>query len=144
MKRTLSAEQKQKSEERRARLRGLAKQISGMGAAERADLAARCPVMTIEGRVLSQFNQCMVAMQNPTATICGGFRQWIKAGRAVRKGEHGAAIWIPTGKTQDATTPNEPTAEDTEGQSVRFILGTVFDVTQTDEIADEQAEEIAA
>lgn len=81
--------------ERRAAMRKLAKQISDMVPAQRAELAARFPVVTIEGRALSVFNSCLVATQSPNATVVGGFRQWIKAGRGVRKGEHGMAIWVP-------------------------------------------------
>jgi hypothetical protein len=31
------------------------------------------------------------------ATIVGGFRQWLKQGRCVKKGEHRSDIWIPLG-----------------------------------------------
>ena len=65
--------------------------------------------------------------------MVGGFRQWIKAGRAVRKGEHGMSILVPC-------MPGKDRADDDAAQndSVRFIGGTVFDVSQTDAIEREE------
>ncbi len=134
--RNATPEQKAKAAERRAQMRAIAKRISLMPLPERVALAQRIPVTTIEGRALSMFNCCMVAMQNPTATIVGGFRQWIKAGRAVKKGEHGAAIWFPLGdKKNDAATERcGIQVEVTEANEIRFGLATIFDVSQTQEI----------
>lgn len=125
-------EQKQAAQERKARMRALAKQIAAMTEEQRAQLIATTPVVTVAGRVLSPVNQCMIISQNPRASVVGGFRQWIDAGRSVRKGEHGVAIWIPIGtaKAAEAETPGE-VAGDSEG--IRFALGTVFDISQTDE-----------
>lgn len=53
MKRTLTPEQIAKRDERRGRMRALASQISKMSDAERAEIAARYSVVTIEGRTLS-------------------------------------------------------------------------------------------
>ena len=125
MKRTLTPEQQQRREARYQ----LARDIAAMTEEQRASLAARSSIATIEGRTLSPFNACMVASQCPNATIVGGFRQWLAAGRCVRKGEHGFAIWCPTSKK---------TEDDSEETAVRFVLGTVFDVSQTDEITDQQ------
>ena len=134
-------QQKEAAEARRAKFRNLAKQLSAMPAADRAALAARLPgIATIEGRTLSTFNMCLIAAQCPTATIVGGFKQWRKAGRTVRKGEHGLSLWVPCGsvKRDDGT------------ERVQFLSGVVFDVAQTEEIhtaqPDEtlQAQELAA
>ena len=130
MKRPPTEEQKQKAAERRERMRAIAKQIAAMDEGERFALAMRCPVVNIEGHSLSTFNQCMIGHQIPAATIVGGFRQWLKAGRAVRKGEHGAAIWVPISKGGEEMDPAKPTG-------VRFVLGTVFDVSQTDEVCSD-------
>ena len=138
MKRTLTTEQQAAREERRAAFRKLARQIGAMTAEERGRLSASLPtIATVEGRILSVFNQCLVAAQCPNATLVGGFQQWIKAGRAVRKGEHGLAIWIPTHAKTDANAqPGETSSTDDE---TRFIMGSVFDVSQTDEIAERVA-----
>lgn len=126
-------EQKRAAAERRAAMRRLAKQIGDMTDSQRSELAARVVgIATIEGRALSLHNMCMVAMQNPTATIVGGFRQWLNAGRAVRKGEHGMCIWIPCWSGKDDSG-------DVEGSPDRFILATVFDVSQTEAVEAEVA-----
>jgi hypothetical protein len=42
---------------------------------QRAAIAARMPITTIEGRALSMRNHVMCFMQNPTAiTVVGGFK----------------------------------------------------------------------
>jgi len=129
-KRTLTAEQEAARDARRERFKVLAVKISAMTEDERATLAASlCGVATIEGRVLSLNNQLMVALQCPNATIVAGFQQWRKAGRMVRKGEHGAMIWAPTHKREETGT----VAEDPH-----FITVTVFDVSQTEALEAER------
>jgi hypothetical protein len=115
-------------QEKRAKVRQLAKRVAGMTEIERMELAQRFPITTIEGRALSLHNQCLLIFQanGITPTLVGGFRQWKKAGRSVRKGQHGFSIWIPTGKKSEE-------GEIEDGEQVRFICGTVFDVTQTEE-----------
>src|SRR5262245_53593411 len=106
-------------------------------------------IRTIEGRELSIFNQCLLVNQLGTASIVGGFQQWKRAGRSVVKGERGLAIWIPTGRRaagadESAAEPasgdvfslvdGEPADGPGEGQrgAVRgFVIGTVFDISQT-------------
>jgi hypothetical protein len=63
--------------------------------------------------------------------MVGGFNQWITAGRAVRKGEHGLSLWIPCqGKSESDDEPGE----------TYFRMGTVFDIEQTAEIQNEKQE----
>ena len=131
MKRNLTEDQIKARDERRSSFKAIAKKVADMPADERAALAARMPVVSVEGRAMSVHNCCMVTMQCPTATIVGGFRQWLKAGRCVRKGEHGLTIWFPR-------IAKDETGEAT-GAPDGFMLGTVFDVTQTDETAQQQA-----
>lgn len=140
MRREPTEAQRAAAAERRAAMRKLAKRVSAMTSDERNAIAARLGVVTIEGRSLSPFNSCMVWCQNPTASVVGGFRQWIRAGRAVCKGEHGMAIWVPTIRTRKApdSSPEVPDAD-----SIGFVLGTVFDVTQTQEIETGAAAESA-
>ena len=115
-----TAEQKAKAAERRDRFRALVKAVAEMSDAERAALVDRCgSVVTIEGHPLSFFNTCLVLSQNPGASVVGGFAQWIKAGRAVRKGERGLGIWVPVakGKGDDAPTAASEQPADADGNT---------------------------
>ena len=123
-------EQKRAAAERRERFRALAKQVADMPDEARAALVDRCgAVVTCEGRALSFVNTCLVLTQRPGASMVGGFVQWLRSGRAVRKGETGLGIWIPTMKGEKAEAPDDG-AEGQDGP--RFIMGTVFDIAQTD------------
>jgi hypothetical protein len=132
MKRQLTADQIQARDERRARARAIAKAVSAMPELERITLANKLGVHTVEGRELSLHNQCMIALQCPTASVVGGFRQWLTAGRAVCKGQHGIAIWVPIGRGKPEEQAQVPV--DGTGEKPGFILGTVFDIGQTSEI----------
>lgn len=78
----------------------------------------------------SMANAMLIYVQKHDAMFVAGFHQWAKHGRRVCKGEHGLLIWIPTGvskKGEDQpVTVEEPTG---------FIMGTVFDIGQTEPIA---------
>src|SRR5262245_46008722 len=96
-----------------------------------------------EGRAPSPFNTCLVLNQLLTASKVGGFRQWKDKGRSVKKGEHGLMIWVPTGKgekTDDGeTVPVPETEAGADGEKPKragFIMGTVFDVSQTEPSRD--------
>jgi hypothetical protein len=136
-KRQPTEEQKAKAADRRERMRAIAKQIGEMDDAARARLVGG-GVYTIEGRALSIFNQCMILSQDPGATVVGGFAQWRTAGRKVCKGGHGVAIWIPI-HGGEAKPGEDPTA----GTKPRFLLGTVFDVSQTEPLTEPAAAEMA-
>ena len=122
-----TAEQRERAAQRRAKLRELTRSVAAMTPQQRAEIAARCGVVTVEGRSLSIFNACLVWQQRPTASLVGGYRQWRRAGRQVRKGEQGIAIWVPIGQPEPAAN-----GEPADGAK-RFVLGYVFDVTQTDD-----------
>lgn len=132
-------EQKRAAAERRERFRALAKQVSELPDDERAAIVDRCgAVVTCEGRALSFVNTLLVVTQRPGASMVGGFAQWLKIGRAVRKGETGMGIWIPTMKGEKAEPAAETVdgAEGQDGPRARFIMGTVFDVSQTDPVVE--------
>lgn len=115
---------------RKERMKELRSALCKLTVDERQALAERYGVVTIEGRQLSINNQCLLAMQMGNPTIVGGFQQWKKAGRVVRKGEHGAIIWFPSGKK------SEEQVQDDEIE-MHFFTGVVFDITQTDELVKE-------
>lgn len=130
----LTAEQIEARDKRRAAFRELWKIVAKMPIQERLATAHKFGITTCEGRELSLCNQILVAMQRRDATFVGGFRQWLKVGRAVRKGEHGAMIWVPTARGTGQMVHDEETGQDFEAMQTRFIIGTVFDIGQTDEV----------
>lgn len=142
--RNLSPDQIEARDARRLKFSGLAKQIADMPDNDRAALAARMAgAVTIEGRSLSAGNACLIALQDPNATILGGFQQWRQHGRTVRKGEHGIMIWAPTQRREKpapagAAAVLEPAAGEPSDRP-GFIMVTVFDVAQTDAIGVEVA-----
>lgn len=79
------------------------------------------------GTKYSAVNCRLILAQMPEASVVAGFNQWKAAGRTVRKGQKGIAIFVPTlrkGEEEDAVLKG-------------FRIGYVFDITQTDEIAVE-------
>lgn len=136
MKREPTEEQRAIAKERRERFRAIVQKIGKMTEEERGELARRIPVIaTCEGHTLSLHNQCLLALQCPSATLVGGFRQWKKQGRAVKKGEHGHMIWVPSVQGEisiDIPQPGE--IDESERRELRFLMGTVFDISQTAEM----------
>ena len=140
--------QKAAAAERREKFRQLAKQVAAMTDEERQAILDRVgAVVTCEGRALSPINSCLLISQLENVSMVGGFQQWIRSGRAVRKGERGLALWVPVAGKSPEAGPSAA-AFTTEGPNVlvsgepgerpNFIMGTVFDISQTDEIAQEQ------
>jgi len=148
--RKATPEQKAAKAARREQFRALVKQVAAMSDAERAQIVSRVgAILTCEGRQLSPVNTTLLLMQMPNASLVGGFRQWLKAGRAVKKGNHGAMIWVPIKKGRQAE-PDPPEDADEEkpeteagGGTTRFVIGTVFDISQTEELTAEQAAKIS-
>ena len=134
-KKQATPEQKEAAEARRAKLRELCKRIADMDDAERVAMANRFgAILTCEGHPLSLHNTLLLIMQLETVSMIGGFQQWRAQGRFVRKGERALGIWIPTSrKGEDAGGEDG----DDEGGKQRFIFGSVFDVSQTDESSAE-------
>lgn len=123
---------------RREQLQQLAQRIRAMDAAERDALATRIGTITAEGRRLSPFNCCYLWTQAGRALAqVGGFRQWRKAGRTVRRGEHAIGyIYVPTGKPGE-TAPKDEAEATEDGGRVRFVLVPVFAVEQTEALVDQ-------
>lgn len=129
MKRKPTPEQQEQAKHRREEFKKLVKQIANMPDAERIALSNRLgSIVTVDGHPLSMCNTILASMQHPGLTLVGGFQQWRKVGRMVRKGEHGMMIWVPSTKrtTDDATVSDD---------DIHFFTGTVFDVSQTEDIA---------
>ncbi len=138
MKRELTPAQIEARDKRRAQFRSICKQVADMGETARLTLAAKMQglLVTCEGHSLSLHNCCLIALQMPAATILGGFKQWQKQGRAVTKGQHGLMIWVPISGNKKEAPASTPTAttDGTEPDETRFIMATMFDISQTHEI----------
>ena len=126
--------QKIAAAERRQRFRMLVKQVASMPEADRLALVADRLIPTCEGETLSPHNTLLVMHQCPTVSMVCGFRQWLKVGRHVRKDEHGYMIWVPRFPSKAAPDQTDDTADE-----IRFLMGTVFDVAQTDATESEVA-----
>lgn len=139
MRRVLTPEQQAARDARRAAFKQLWGKVAKMSDEQKQAMLSQvgAAYITCEGHALSLCNSMLIALQRPGASVLGGFRQWLKHGRAVRKGEHGAMIWVPIGRKEgEATATTESSTEtSTEGDSrPGFIVGTVFDVNQTEEV----------
>lgn len=100
---------------------------------QREQIANSFGVVTVEGRVLSRYNQLLLSMQSGNLeskpSVVGGFNQWKKSGRIVKKGATSLIIWIPTIKSSDK--PENET-------ELNFLLGNVFDIQQTEPLEPQQ------
>ncbi len=111
-----------------ARIKELRKQLANLTPEQKQALTSRGIIATVEGRQLSIHNTLLVYLQcnGHAPTVVGGYQQWKRAGKQVRKGEHGFTIWFPVGQK------NEDTGDVTQAE--RFFTGTVFDISQTEAI----------
>jgi len=133
-------EQKEAAAARRAGIKQLCAIVKALPVEKRVLLAASYGIRSAEGRELSPFNQCLLVHQNSSVSIVGGFQQWKKLGRSVKKGERSLAIWVPCGK--QAESANDAAANPDTDNDKFFILGSVFDITQT-ETDEEKAARVA-
>jgi hypothetical protein len=84
---------------------------------------------TLIGR-FSFRNVCLILAQRPDALECAGFHDWLKVGRAVRKGSKGIAILVPI--TRKAEDPDKD-------PGVWFTWRYVFDISDTEAVEKEVA-----
>lgn len=145
----LSPEEIEAREARRAQFREIAKQVAALTDSERATLTQEIGAVTsCLGHELSFCNTMLLMFQRPNVSQVGGFRQWLSVGRCVAKGERGLSIYIPKGKRSDGpeSGDGEPTGSEVsgDGERARFIVGTVFDISQTVEASTKEDEGRAA
>ena len=136
-KRQATPAQQAAAKERRTKFSELCQMVAAMSEADRATLAARIMVTTIEGHALSLHNACLVAYQRENVTLVGGFHQWKQQGRTVRKGEHGLMIWCPTAGPREKEQTSE--SKDSPAAHPGFIMGTIFDISQTEPLQAQEA-----
>jgi len=112
--------------ERKTRIKELRERLANLSDQEKQALASRGLIATVEGRTLSLHNTIMVYLQSngTIPTVVGGYQQWKRAGKQVKKGEHGMMIWFPVGQ-KDEETGDILSAE-------RYFTGTIFDISQVE------------
>lgn len=132
----LSQEQKQQLRQvKKEKIIRIRKTLSEMTEEQRQAVANKFSIVTVEGHLLTPHNQCfLVAQSEINFSIVGGFQQWKKAGRIVRKGEHGFLIFVPSKTKQENNSEMISDEED-----VHFFTATVFDISQTEAIAKSEA-----
>ena len=101
----------------------------------RSTIAKEMPVQNPEGRILSETNSVFLAFQSDLKfTVVAGFKQWMKHGRCVKKGQHGNFIFIPAmTKVKKEVEGKETVSEELD----KFLLARIFDISQTFEIKDQ-------
>ena len=111
--------------EKTTKIKELRNRLANLSEVERQALISRGLIATAEGRTLSLHNTYLIYLQSNgvTPTIVGGYQQWRKAGKQVKKGEHGYTLWFPVGV-------KDQNGELTE--VVTYYTGTVFDISQTE------------
>jgi len=112
--------------ERKERIKQIRQKLSNLTEQEKQALISRGVIATVEGRQLSLYNTLLVYLQanGQMPTVVGGYQQWRKAGKQVKKGEHGYMIWFPVGAKDEGT--GDIVEVDT------FYTATVFDISQTE------------
>jgi antirestriction protein ArdC len=128
----LTKDQKAATAARRQAFRQLAAKIAAMTEEQRRKIVARIgAVVTCEGHALSVYNTCLLIYQRADVSIVGGYQQWKRADRHVKKGESGMQIWIPI-KGKEEEVPSVEQLESDKEEKPAFIMGTVFDISQTE------------
>lgn len=79
-----------------------------------------------EGHVLSVKNSLLALAQNPNASVLGGFDQWKRVNRQVKKGEKAIFIYAVSFKGEG------------ENKTQTFRLVPVFDILQTEELKTDE------
>ncbi len=108
----------------RERLQATRKKLANLTEQEKQSLLKSGTLVTVDGKRLSDINTMFILLQNRGATVVGGFKQWRQSGRQVIKGSSGFSIWVPIQNKED------------EAGEPFFIVGTVFDVSQTEPITE--------
>ncbi|OGU80834.1 MAG: hypothetical protein A2499_04845 [Stygiobacter sp. RIFOXYC12_FULL_38_8] len=123
--------------EKKEKIIRIRKTLSEMTEKQRQAIADKFGIVTVEGHSLTAHNQCfLVAQSELNFSIVGGYKQWQKAGRSVRKGEHGFYIFVPSKTKEESENSAEVSADD---ETPFFFTAVVFDISQTEAIAKSEA-----
>ena len=123
-------------EEKKTRIKEVMSKISQLSDEQKQKLVEKLGITNPEGHILTGRNQALLYFQaegNPLSVV-GGFQQWQKYGRVVRRGEHGYLIAVPANnkKVEDSSDADDPTF---------FLWKAVFDISQTEEMTAENKQQ---
>lgn len=109
--------------DRQSKIKELRSKLASLNQDQRNAIAQRGIITNLDGHILSLHNTILVHLQasNFTPSVVAGFNQWIKQGKAVKRGEHGMMIFFPVGNKNDDDQVISPT---------NFYTATVFDISQ--------------
>jgi hypothetical protein len=133
-KKQATEEQKAAAKARRAMITEVCKRISVMPKDTRAAIGLKLGIRNVEGHELTPYNQILLHLQRASVSIVGGFAQWRSTNRRVKKGAKALGIWIPIAGASSAEPTSEEltTGEESTGGRSRFIIGNVFDISDTE------------
>jgi antirestriction protein ArdC len=122
----------------RERMQPAINKIRKMTEEQKMDLVIKYGIHNTEGHRLSGFNHALIFAQwldeETTPTIVGGYKQWQKQGRQVRKGSHAVFIAVPSQKKQAEETPEDE-------EDIFFLYKPVFDLSQTKAKREEEEQQ---
>jgi hypothetical protein len=123
-------------EEKKTRIKELMSKISQLSDEQKQILVEKLGITNPEGHILTGRNQALLYFQaeGSPLSVVGGFQQWQKYGRVVRRGEHGYLIAVPANnkKVEDSSDADDPTF---------FLWKAVFDISQTEEMTAENKQQ---
>lgn len=122
------------TDERKKKISEIRNRLAALSPIELEAMKKNLTMVTIEGRSLSAKNQMLIAAQSnekEQPTVLGGYRQWQRTGKQVKRGEHGYLIFIACGPKD-----NEGDIKDVS----YFAMGTVFDISQTEPVENKPKE----
>lgn len=133
------------TESKKTKVQAIREKLANLTEEEKQAFINRGMIATPEGHVLSAHNTIMLYAQSTefTPSVVAGYRQWRKAGRQVKEGEHGLLIWVPAKKKEkdvsldvekelEELSFDPPEDTETEKKPKRnFYLVNVFDISQT-------------
>jgi hypothetical protein len=113
--------------DRQSKIKELRTKLSSLNESQRNEIIKHGIVTNIDGHILSLHNTLLVHLQSSDfiPSVVAGFNQWIKQGKAVKRGQHGIMIFFPVGNKNDDNEVISPT---------NFYTATVFDISQVMDI----------
>lgn len=136
-------------EEKKTRINELVKKLSEFSDEQREIITQKFGIRNPEGHMLTGRNQSLLYLQaeGKPLSVVGGFQQWKKYNRVVKKGERGYLIAVPSAVKKSnmvfEINGSESTSVDAADEDIFFLWKAVFDISQTEELS-QQLEGVAA